>query len=78
MEEVGGKGEGLRDVCKHVGHALIDASSIRASIDSLAILGECGKVEGFGGAIPAKVGQLPTVVESVVERRVLRGKFSSG
>ena len=66
MEEVGGGGEGLRNVDEHVSHALVDASPIRAAIDPLVILGECGKVDSFGGAVRAKVCKL------VLRRRSLK------
>jgi hypothetical protein len=78
VEEVGRGEEGFRDVCKHVGHCLIDASPVRAAVDLLAILGECGKVERFGGAMSAKFGHLGTVTEPVVERCFLRREVGPG
>jgi hypothetical protein len=61
MDEVSGGRDGLRDVGKHVSHRIFDASSVWAAVDPLAVLGECGEVDGFGCMIPAEVCQLITV-----------------
>jgi hypothetical protein len=71
VEEVGGGREGLRDVGEHVGDSFVDASPVGAVVDPLAIFSESGEVDGFGCAIPAKVCQFCSVMEPVVERRVL-------
>ena len=42
MKEVSGGGEGLRYFGEHVGHVLIDASSVRVAVDPFSILGEGG------------------------------------
>jgi hypothetical protein len=39
MEEIGGVGDGFRNVGKHVDHGLVDAGTISAAVDPLAILG---------------------------------------
>jgi hypothetical protein len=40
MEEIGGLGEGLGYVGKHVYHGLVDAGLVRAAVDPLSILSE--------------------------------------
>ena len=71
VEEVSGVGEGLWDVGEHVDHGLVDSGSIGGAVDPLAILGENGKVEGFGGTVPAEVGKRRADAEFLVERDVL-------
>jgi hypothetical protein len=77
VEEVGRGGEGFRDVCKYIGHCLLDASPVQVAVNPLAVLSECGKVEGFAGAILAEVGQLHLVAELVIERHVLWWEIGS-
>ena len=65
------------DIGEHVGHACVDAHPVQATVNSLTILGEGEEVKGFGGAIPAKVGELGAFVEAVVEGNILVGEVDS-
>ena len=76
MEEVGGRGEGLRDVGEHVRHGLADGRSVRAA-DPLATLCKGGEVEGFRSLVPAEVGQFFTVTESFIQGNVLGREIAS-
>jgi hypothetical protein len=44
-------------------------------VQPFAVLRECGEVDGVGGSVPTKVGELGAVAESVVEWDLLGGEF---
>ena len=77
VEEVGGRGEGLGDVGKHVHHGLVDGRPVGAAIDPLAVLRKGWEVEEFSGSVPAEVGQFCTVAEAVVQRNILDWEITS-